>query len=347
MSIASRPPLNGLAIASLVLALMVVFAPLGLSFGIIALVQISRRGQRGRGLAIAGVVVSSVVLLIALAILTGVLRFSVWTVSGRPDTVGDNAPRRVFVSEIEKGDCFDPGAYQWKDGRGSLGDATAELVPCDEPHRAEAYGSFTLPDEGGFPGTEQITRAARLRCGELFFDYAMDPYMHDRRMQTFFYHPDSSGWARGGRTVLCWVAGPQADFEGSVRRDETVLDRDQVTYLSALKPLNAALRSAPQQRPEQDLAAATEWADRMATAQAESAQLLKEADLPAEASKPVAEFAAQLESGIPDWERTARAKDADTFFTYLRLAEKRAAGKEQIRVIRSALGLPSTPGSSA
>ena len=57
-------------------------APLGLVFGIVALVQISRRAQRGKGLAVAGVAVSGVVLLIA-GIATVVVDFRVWTPPAR------------------------------------------------------------------------------------------------------------------------------------------------------------------------------------------------------------------------------------------------------------------------
>ena len=46
---------NGMAIAALVCSL--VFAPLGIVFGHIALSQIKRTGEDGRGLAIAGLVV--------------------------------------------------------------------------------------------------------------------------------------------------------------------------------------------------------------------------------------------------------------------------------------------------
>jgi peptidyl-prolyl cis-trans isomerase B (cyclophilin B) len=57
---------NGMAIASLVCAF--VCTPLGLIFGFVALSQIGKTGQSGRGLAIAGIVVSvlSIVAVIAL-----------------------------------------------------------------------------------------------------------------------------------------------------------------------------------------------------------------------------------------------------------------------------------------
>jgi peptidyl-prolyl cis-trans isomerase B (cyclophilin B) len=62
-------PTNALAIASLVCAF--VFAPLGIAFGHISLSQIKKNGEGGRGLAVAGLVISY--LITALAILVVVL----------------------------------------------------------------------------------------------------------------------------------------------------------------------------------------------------------------------------------------------------------------------------------
>lgn len=62
-------PTNALAIASLVCAF--VFAPLGIAFGHISLSQIKKSGEGGRGLAVAGLVISY--LITALAILVVVL----------------------------------------------------------------------------------------------------------------------------------------------------------------------------------------------------------------------------------------------------------------------------------
>src|SRR3989338_7341467 len=53
--------INVFAILSLVFS--IVFFPLGLAFGIIALRQIAKSGQKGKGLAIAGTILSGLILL--------------------------------------------------------------------------------------------------------------------------------------------------------------------------------------------------------------------------------------------------------------------------------------------
>jgi peptidyl-prolyl cis-trans isomerase B (cyclophilin B) len=69
-------PTNGMAIASLVCAFL--FAPLGIVFGHISLSQIKRSGEEGRGLAVAGLVISylmtasTIVVVVCLVVLASV-----------------------------------------------------------------------------------------------------------------------------------------------------------------------------------------------------------------------------------------------------------------------------------
>ncbi|WP_327354049.1 DUF4190 domain-containing protein [Streptomyces sp. NBC_01304] len=105
-----RPPMNGLAIAAFVLSLICV-APLALILGIVALVQISRRGERGKGLAVAGVTVSGASLLLSLVLLlTGTFALSTFGTPERDKGSGRvTEPTRTSIYEIKTGDCFNPG----------------------------------------------------------------------------------------------------------------------------------------------------------------------------------------------------------------------------------------------
>jgi peptidyl-prolyl cis-trans isomerase B (cyclophilin B) len=69
-------PTNGLAIASLICAFL--FAPLGIVFGHISLSQIKRSGEEGRGLAIAGLVISYLLTLVTVATLVLALVWFNW-----------------------------------------------------------------------------------------------------------------------------------------------------------------------------------------------------------------------------------------------------------------------------
>ena len=91
------PPMvgtNGFAVASLVCSLfgwvcMFIGAFLGIIFGFVALSQIKRTGQKGRGMAIAGIVIGAVVLVggIALWTVAALLPHSPSTDSGAPAVV--------------------------------------------------------------------------------------------------------------------------------------------------------------------------------------------------------------------------------------------------------------------
>ena len=64
-----------MAIASLICAF--VFAPLGIVFGHMSLSQIKRTGEEGRGLAVAGLVISYLVTVLTIvAVVAGVVLFS-------------------------------------------------------------------------------------------------------------------------------------------------------------------------------------------------------------------------------------------------------------------------------
>ena len=66
---------NGMAVASLICAF--IFAPLGIVFGHISLSQIKRTGEDGRGLAVAGLVISYLVTALTIvALVAGVVLFS-------------------------------------------------------------------------------------------------------------------------------------------------------------------------------------------------------------------------------------------------------------------------------
>ncbi len=59
-------PTNGMAIASLVCAFL--FAPLGIIFGHISLSQIKKTGEEGRGLAVAGLVISYLITVLTILV---------------------------------------------------------------------------------------------------------------------------------------------------------------------------------------------------------------------------------------------------------------------------------------
>jgi Domain of unknown function (DUF4190) len=92
-----RAGMNGMAVASLVCSLLgwlcLIGPILGMIFGFVALNQIKQTGQRGRGMALAGIIIGGI--LIALAIGLGILR----TVAKHTTNTDSSGPAAVMIVE--------------------------------------------------------------------------------------------------------------------------------------------------------------------------------------------------------------------------------------------------------
>ena len=75
---------NGLAIAGFVCSFVAQIV--GLVLSIIGLVQIKKSGEKGRGLAIAGIIISAVGIFLTILIIIGSFIFSFWLVDRAIDT---------------------------------------------------------------------------------------------------------------------------------------------------------------------------------------------------------------------------------------------------------------------
>ncbi|MEU6605423.1 DUF4190 domain-containing protein [Streptomyces shenzhenensis] len=333
----ARPaPVNGLAISSLVLGILCCLPGVGLVLGLVALRQVKRRGERGRGLAIAGSVLSGTGLALwALMLATGGAG-AFW--EGFKEGARDNA---VFT--LSKGDCFDaPG--------GSLQGETYDLdeVGCAGEHDAEVFASFDLP-EGSYPGQDALDETAGDRCYGLQDGYAMDVWAVPDDVDVYYLVPTPESWAAGDRAVTC-LFGNTIEGEpltGSLRNDETVLDADQVAYLKAAHVLNAALDTAPDaEYVEDDLPGHRAWARRVATALSEQTGMLRGHDWPKGASGPVAALADDLDKARAEWSKAAGSGDVDTFYPHYENGYDLLDPSRSVTA-RKALGLAATPPSEA
>ncbi|MFI6937693.1 DUF4190 domain-containing protein [Streptomyces sp. NPDC050418] len=333
-----------MAVASLVCSL-VLLAPIALPLGIVALVRTTRTGHRGRGLAIAGISVSGVVLALAVALLSGVLHFRVWAVHnpGTPTGSSSTPPSsangdRVHIGVLRERDCFTPGEVPNEDS-GQLKDFTAVRIPCGEPHRGELYARIQLPDQTEFPGTESVKKTAAEKCAVRLFDYSPDPAAFGG-LRTFFYFPERDSWHRGDRTVLCWAGRPQGDLSEPIRQDLDAMKPAQRAYLAAVKPVQLAQARRPLLGPKRDLVGARKWAREVSAGQAQTARMLDEAEIPAALRKPAQELADEMRRGVPYWDEAATAETADAFYTAMRKASvDPTRGIDLERRLRTGLGL--------
>ena len=194
---------NGLAAASLATGIGGIFiglsAPVAIGLGIAALVQINRRHQAGKGMAIAGLVIGSLVT-IGYVALIGVLIALGSTYddySGSPEPVSSySTGPTTSVDDLAVGECFDDGSEE------------AEVVrqPCTVAHDGEVIADVTLP-EGPYPGDNGIDKAADRACSPEFTSY-VGKSPDDSELDLSYWTPDRYLWADHDRLVVCATYGP-------------------------------------------------------------------------------------------------------------------------------------------
>ncbi|PRY28242.1 putative regulator of septum formation [Pseudosporangium ferrugineum] len=190
---------NGFAIASLVLGLLGGIL-LSVIFGIVALVQIKRRGQGGRGLAIGGLVAAGCWLLVIVA---GVV-FAIAT-SDDTSSSGTRVGAYVSVADLQAGDCVATVP--------SSRESRVRTVSCTSLHEGEVTGVSVLP-AGAYPGARETQAQALKRCVAAFDSYVAVP---DDRLKLHFLYPDASTWAED-RGVTCLVRDPNGPATRSLRK---------------------------------------------------------------------------------------------------------------------------------
>ncbi|WP_234312730.1 DUF4190 domain-containing protein [Streptomyces seoulensis] len=324
-------PTNPFAIASLVTGILCCVPGVGLLLGVVALLQIRKRGQRGLAAAVVGSTLSGIALVTTVLLLT----------TGAPGWIWRNVKDGVRESanlSLAKGDCFDTD-----DGR--LKDAVygVRTVPCAGAHEGEVFGTFTLAD-GPYPG-EKAVRDAAERCVDQRQFYAMDEWAVPQYVDAVDLSPSRETWAFGDRTVTCVFSGVtgHGTLTGSLRADQTTLNAHQIAFLDAARTLNDAMGTAPDAVDvEDDLPGHKAWARRVSTVLADGAHALRAHAWPATARAPLAALTARMDKARAQWDQAARAGDADAFYlpydAGLTLIEPRA-----VVPARKALKLATTP----
>ncbi len=168
-------------------------------FGIIGLNQIRKRGERGKGMAITGIVlgvvwIAAYVAIVIAAILDDVER----------DPSGEiTAAGTVAIDNLAVGDCVES-----VDNEGSH--MSVDVVPCDEPHDNEVFARFDVPGDA-WPGEEAVEADAEAGCWDALLEYAPTAY-DDPDVTLFHFYPTALSWADGDREIIClteYLDGPR------------------------------------------------------------------------------------------------------------------------------------------
>ncbi|MGW1611052.1 DUF4190 domain-containing protein [Streptomyces sp. NPDC002285] len=323
-------PVNGVAIGALVLGILCFVPAVGLVLGLIALVQIRKNGERGRGMAVAGSVLSCVGLVLwSLLLSTGAASDFWGGFKGAASGEGT-----AFA--LAKGDCFNSST-------GSLQGRTYDVdeVPCTGRHDAEVVAVVKVPD-GSFPGDDELADVADDKCYEQAGLYALDAWALPDGVEVYYLVPTRQSWRFGDRAITCMFGSTDGKpLAESLRRDYMTLDGYQVRFLSASNHIDNVLYEEPEAYPEEDLAANRAWAKDVHRVLGEQIENLRTPPWPEDAKAPVTEFLAEMEDSRKEWAKAAAADDADTFYTHYEKAYGYVDGAATVTA-RKALGLDTT-----
>jgi hypothetical protein len=192
---APQPPTDGVSIGALVTGVLgMALIPLGL--GIAGIVRTSGGKRRGKGLAIAGLVLG-----VLSTIVWGFVVAGLMFVATNQDAFGESLQEGLSEALEEQtgtnlvvGNCFEAPADL------TSGDPL-QAVDCAEPHSSEVVGVLELAD-GDFPGLDAVVTQAEAGCLEQFASYVGVEYA-ESTLNVVYFHPTEVSWTLGDRKVIC------------------------------------------------------------------------------------------------------------------------------------------------
>ena len=200
---------NGLATAALATGIGGIFfglaAPVAIGLGIAALVRINKRQDSGKGMAIAGLVMGSLVT-IGYVVLFGFLFALGSTVDDDYGASRPDSGPTTYVDDLAVGECFDDGQEE------------DEVIrqPCSVAHDGEIIAGVTLAD-GPYPGDNGIDEAADRSCSPEFATY-VGKSATQSALDLSWWTPTEDLWNDDDRLVVCAAYGPNhAKLTGSVK----------------------------------------------------------------------------------------------------------------------------------
>ncbi|MEU3687277.1 DUF4190 domain-containing protein [Streptomyces narbonensis] len=330
-----RPPrtTNGLAIASLVSGIVCCLPPLGMLLGVIALPQIKKKGQAGKGLAVTGIILSVVsTTLLAVGLVTGAIDSAV---DGFGKAV-DQASRTKSPFSLRAGQCFGD------DGKLEDYATEIEIVDCAKPHDGEATGTFKLTGYDKWPGDAEMEAVSEKRCEAINSAYALDTWAVPLNVSVFYYMPSGQSWRYGDRTVTCAFASETGRFSGSLRSDASTLTADQEQFLKSVNPIETVGGREPDEDPDEDFEANKAWAGEMLAAIDGARAGLGKHHWPGASAAPVEALDKELEAASEHWRKMAGAADADAYWEAYETAWD-ALPEDLGAEARTGLGLTGTP----
>lgn len=125
-------------------------------------------------------------------------------------------PVEVSVFNVQIGQCF--AAQQ--EIQAEI--AALSAIPCDGPHRQEAYATVAYEPPAGvqgdaFPGDATLKSYADAKCAEQFQDYVGISYLDSSLFFTYLV-PSARGWEQeNDRSIICFITTTGAELTSSAK----------------------------------------------------------------------------------------------------------------------------------
>ncbi|QHT58426.1 DUF4190 domain-containing protein [Cellulomonas sp. H30R-01] len=191
---ARREPLAGWALAAGVLLL----APLALVLGIVALRRTSAHGTRGRGMAVAAIVLGALGTLgVVVAVVVGLV--TAQTTRPLPGDVG--SARDAHAVQLVTGTCVEQLPAD-----GSVD--VVRVVPCAQPHEAQVVTEYDFAENAVWPGQQAADARVAKAC-------VLDDAETAAGVRPVTWAPTEQGWSRGDRRGLCLAVVDGGGVTGS------------------------------------------------------------------------------------------------------------------------------------
>ncbi|MCX4527854.1 MULTISPECIES: DUF4190 domain-containing protein [unclassified Streptomyces] len=330
-----RPELNGFALGSLLVGLLC-FPPLGIVFAIVALVQIGKKRERGKALAIVGLVVSGVLTLgMGAVVVAGQYGDAVFGRLGAARSSGEAEGELTAIDDMRTGDCFNvPDGDMYDDS------SYVYAIGCAQVHDGEVTSSTVLHGTA-YPGSEQLRKTATDTCWTSMDEYAMDTWALPGHAEMFHFSPSAASWRQGDRRLVCVIGTPDEEQRGSLRKDAGMLTQEQVDFLRVMNAADQALGREPEEEPDRDMDAHRRWAREVEGALGGQVRVLEGAKGRPGVGGPAGARLKELAAARREW-RTAAGATRPAEFDVARRRAGAALSLDAEKALRGAYGLSTT-----
>jgi len=190
---------NSLAVGALVTSILGTLCLSSIVLAIVALVQTSKTGQKGRGMAIVSLVISG------LWVIGGITLVAVDAANSEHenhDTAAAIAESEdVSTLDIAVGDCLITAQL---DEDSAVLINTLPKVPCSKRHDTEVYAVIQATGTD-YPGDDEMGDIADDLCSDAFDERLPRDVADDWDYGTFYLYPSAETWAGDDRDVTCMV----------------------------------------------------------------------------------------------------------------------------------------------